>query len=80
MHGTATTLLLYKIQPSQFALKSFLIYLNSIKDNELTEIEEDQKVLQILGKDIRWCNRFICNIQIFKVVNNTFSIKLTPTS
>ena len=47
----ATTLLLYKIQPSHRpALKSFLIYLNSIKDNELTEIEEDQKVLQILGK------------------------------
>ena len=47
----ATTLLLYKIQPSHWpALKSFLIYLNSIKDNELTEIEEDQKVLQILGK------------------------------
>jgi hypothetical protein len=47
----ATTLLLYKIQPSHWpVLKSFLIYLNSIKDNELTEIEEDQKVLQILGK------------------------------
>ena len=47
----ATTLLLYKIQPSHWpALKSFLIYLNSIKDNELTEIEEDQIVLQILGK------------------------------
>mgnify|MGYP001401299118 FL=1 len=47
----ATTLLLYKIQPTYWpALKSFLIFLNSISDNELTEIEHDKDVLKILGK------------------------------
>ena len=47
----ATTLLLYKIQPDYWpALKSFLIYLNSITDNELTEIEHDMIVLETLGK------------------------------
>ena len=47
----ATTLLLYKIQPAYWpALKSFLIYLNSISDNELTEIEHDKNVLETLGK------------------------------
>ena len=43
----ATTLLLYKIQPTYWpALKSFLIYLNSISDNELIEIEHDNNVLK----------------------------------
>jgi len=47
----ATTLLLYKIHPTHWpALKSLLIYLNSIKENELTEIEEDKEVLEILGR------------------------------
>ena len=47
----ATTLLLYKIQPSYWpALKSFLIYLNSIQEDELKEIEHDEGVLDILGK------------------------------
>jgi len=47
----ATTLLLYKIQPSYWpALKSFLIYLNSIQEDELKEIEHDESVLDILGK------------------------------
>ena len=47
----ATTLLLYKIQPSYWpALKSFLIFLNSISDNDLTEIEHDKDVLETLGK------------------------------
>jgi len=47
----ATTLLLYKIQPTYWpALKSFLIFLNSISDNELEEIEHDNSVLEILGK------------------------------
>ena len=47
----ATTLLLYKIQPTYWpALKSFLIYLNSISDNELIEIEHDDIVLKTLGK------------------------------
>ena len=47
----ATTLLLYKIQPTHWpALKPFLIYLNNITDKELTEIEHDDVVLEILGK------------------------------
>lgn len=47
----ATTLLLYKIQPTYWpALKSFLIYLNSISDNELENIEHDNSVLETLGK------------------------------
>ena len=47
----ATTLLLYKIQPTNWpALKSFLIFLNSISDNDLTEIEHDKDVLETLGK------------------------------
>jgi len=47
----ATTLLLYKIQPTHWpALKSFLIYLNNISDDELIEIEHDNNVLITLGK------------------------------
>ena len=47
----STTLLLYKIQLTHWpALKSFLIYLNSITENELTEIEHDESVLEVLGK------------------------------
>ena len=47
----ATTLLLYKIQPTHGpALKSFLIYLNNISDDELTNIEHDNNVLRVLGK------------------------------
>ena len=47
----ATTLQLYKIQPTYWtALKSFLIFLNSISDNDLTEIEHDKNVLETLGK------------------------------
>ena len=47
----ATTLLLYKIQPSYWpALKSFLIYLNSIEEQDLTNIEHDTNVLETLGK------------------------------
>ena len=50
----ATTLLLYKIQPTYWpALKSFLIFLNSIKPGELEDIQPDIKVLEILGK-IQW--------------------------
>ena len=46
----ATTLLLYKIQPTYWpALKSFLIFLNSISDNELENIEHDNDVLETLG-------------------------------
>ena len=47
----ATTLLPYKIQPTYWpALKSFLIFLNSIKPGELEDIQPDIKVLEILGK------------------------------
>ena len=47
----ATTLLLYKIQPTYWpALKSVLIFLNSIKPGELEDIQPDLEVLEILGK------------------------------
>ena len=43
------TLLLYKIQREYWpAMKSFLLFLNVLKDNELKEIEEDKKILEIL--------------------------------
>ena len=46
----ATTLLLYKIQPTYWpALKSFLIFLNSIKPGELEDIQPDLEVLEILN-------------------------------
>ena len=45
------TLLLYKIQKEYWSvLKSFLIFLNSITEDELTHIEEDMSVLEILRK------------------------------
>jgi|TARA_B100000029_G_scaffold451084_1_gene475387 hypothetical protein len=45
------TLLLYKIQQEYLStLKSFLLYLNMIRDDELSEIEEDKQILDILGK------------------------------
>ena len=47
----STTLLLYKIQREYWpALKSFLIFLNSITEDELTHIKEDMGVLEILRK------------------------------
>ena len=43
------TLLLYKIQQEYWpAMKSFLLFLNVLKENELKEIEEDKKILEIL--------------------------------
>ena len=43
------TLLLYKIQEEYWpALKSFLIFLNTITDHELTHIKEDDTVLDTL--------------------------------
>ena len=46
-----STLLIYKIQPEYWpALKSFLIYLNSIEEQDLTNIEHDTNVLETLGK------------------------------
>ena len=45
------TLLLYKIQREYWpAMKSFLLFLNILEENELKEIEEDKKILEILGK------------------------------
>ena len=49
----ATTLLLYKIQPTYWpALKSFLIFLNTIKQDELEEIQPDLKVLETLAPNV----------------------------
>ena len=43
------TLLLYKIQQEYWpAMKSFLLFLNVLKENELKEIKEDKKILEIL--------------------------------
>ena len=43
------TLLLFKTQKEYLGvLKSFLIFLNMIKEDELTEIESDNYVLQVL--------------------------------
>ena len=45
------TLLLYKIQQEYLStLKSFLLYLNMIREYELKEIEEENKILEILRK------------------------------
>ena len=45
------TLLLFKIQGEYWeTLKSFLLFLNMIRDDELKNIKEDNKVLEILGK------------------------------
>ena len=45
------TLLLFKIQKEYWeTLKSFLLYLNMIRDDELQDVKESQKVLDILRK------------------------------
>ena len=45
------TLLLYKIQQEYLStLKSFLLYLNMIRNDELKDVRESQKVLDILRK------------------------------
>ena len=45
------TLLLYKIQEDYWpVLKSFLLYLNILKENELTHIDKDENVFEILRK------------------------------
>ena len=45
----STTLLLFKIQQEYWpALKSFLIFLNTITEDELDHIERDDKVLKLL--------------------------------
>ena len=43
------TLLLYKIQEEYLsALKSFALYLNMIREDDLLNIKEDEKVLKVL--------------------------------
>ena len=43
------TLLLYKIQKEYWAvLKSFLLYLNILKKDELEDVQEDDKVRKVL--------------------------------
>ena len=45
------TLLLFKIQREHWeTLKSFLLYLNIIRENELGDVKENQRVLEILRK------------------------------
>tara|TARA_B100001250_G_C19735708_1_gene760648 strand:- start:825 stop:1187 length:363 start_codon:yes stop_codon:yes gene_type:complete len=45
------TLLLFKIQKEYWdTLKSFLLYLNMIREDELKDIEEDNFVLEVLRK------------------------------
>ena len=45
------TLLLFKIQQEYFGtLKSFLLFLNIIRDDELLQVMENEKVLEILRK------------------------------
>ena len=47
----SVTLLLYKVEKEHWhILKSFLIYLNMIQENELKEIEHDNYVLEELRK------------------------------
>jgi len=45
------TLLLLKIQKEYWeTLKSFLLYLNIIREDELNHVKENKEVLEILGK------------------------------
>ena len=45
------TLLLYKIQQEYLStLKSFLLYLNIIREDELKEVQENKEVLEVLRK------------------------------
>tara|TARA_Y100000401_G_scaffold99305_1_gene87498 strand:+ start:132 stop:494 length:363 start_codon:yes stop_codon:yes gene_type:complete len=45
------TLLLFKIQQEYWGtLKSFLLYLNMIRNDELNEVESNEEVLEVLRK------------------------------
>ena len=49
--NACATLLLYKIQKEYWsALKSFLLYLNILKEDELKDVQEDDKVKEVLEK------------------------------
>ena len=45
----ASTLLLFKIEPEHWSqLKSFLVYLNMLPEQELKEIDDDKKISKVL--------------------------------
>ena len=45
----ASTLLLFKIEPEHWSqLKSFLVYLNMLPEQELQEIDDDKKISKVL--------------------------------
>ena len=45
----ASTLLLFKIEPEHWSqLKSFLVYLNMLPEQELQEIDDDKKISTVL--------------------------------
>ena len=47
----ASTLLLFKIEPEFWPqLKSFLVYLGMLPENELREIDDDEKITEVLRK------------------------------
>ena len=47
----ASTLLLFKIEPEFWPqLKSFLVYLGMLPENELKEIDDDEKITEVLRK------------------------------
>ena len=47
----SVTLLLYKVQKEYWsALKSFLLYLNILKEEELKDIDKDEFVFEVLRK------------------------------
>ena len=47
----ASTLLLFKIEPEHWPqLKSFLVFLNMLPNGELKEIDEDEKISEVLRK------------------------------
>ena len=47
----ASTLLLFKIEPEHWPqLKSFLVFLSMLPDGELKEIDEDEKISEVLRK------------------------------
>ena len=47
----ASTLLLFKIEPEHWPqLKSFLVFLSMLPDGELKEIDEDEKISEVLWK------------------------------
>ena len=51
------TLLLYKIQNEYWsALKSFTLYLNMIREDDLQDIKEDKEVLKVL-EELSWVER-----------------------